>query len=307
MASRIEAVAVAHPRGPFAKGARRLADRAALACLARAGREAQDVDLLINAGVYREDNLAEPALASMIQEDIGANPGHPPRHGSHGTFSFDIANGGAGVLTALQLLDGFIRSRAIRNGLVVASDSGPAKTASFPFPARGGAVLLCPSAEGDGFVDFAFETFGEREAGLDAAVGWHEVTSRSLFSHGANVLDISQGETYPTRAVDCASDAARRYLARHGLEAHSVDLAIFSQSPPGFAERVRERLGLAPSTVPALPEGFENAHTAGIIAALEGAVRSGQFASAKHVLFVAVGAGIVVGLALYRQARPTSR
>lgn len=302
MLSRIEAVAVAHARGgPFSKGARKLADQAARACLARAQRPTRDVDLLINAGVYRDDNVVEPALASMIQEDIGANPGHPPRPGSHGTFSFDVANGGAGVLTALELLDGFIRSGAVRSGMVVASDSNPGATESFPFPAVGGAVLVRPSTEGDGFVDFAFETFEDRENAFEASVGWHEHRPHSFPPHGANMLEIRESLTYRSRAVERASDAARRYLDRHGLAPRSVDLAIMSQSPVGFSEGVRNSLGLASASIPKVSETFENVHTAGIIAALEAAHVSGQFAAAKTVLFVTVGAGIVVGLALYRR------
>ena len=46
-------------------------------CLDRAGRTAHDVDLLVNAGIYRDRNLGEPALAAMIQQDIGANPEDP--------------------------------------------------------------------------------------------------------------------------------------------------------------------------------------------------------------------------------------
>ncbi|MGY4651210.1 hypothetical protein ACVWWN_005006 [Mycobacterium sp. URHB0021] len=39
----------------------------------RGGAKRHDVNLLINAGIYRDRSLAEPALAAMIQEDIGAN------------------------------------------------------------------------------------------------------------------------------------------------------------------------------------------------------------------------------------------
>jgi hypothetical protein len=34
-----------------------------------------------------------------------------PHSHAHGTFSFDIANGVCGVLTALQIADGLLRSR----------------------------------------------------------------------------------------------------------------------------------------------------------------------------------------------------
>ena len=102
----------------------RLAVKAAKHCLDEAGRNADDVDLLINAGIYRDRNLAEPALAALIQEDIGANP-EDPHEQAHGTFSFDVSNGSCGVLTALQIVDGFLKSRAIDLALVVASDADP--------------------------------------------------------------------------------------------------------------------------------------------------------------------------------------
>ncbi len=71
--------------------------------------------MLINAGIYREDNMGEPALAALIQEDIGANLGQPPI-GGHGTFSFDLINGTCGVISAIQLQSGFLRSGVIRLG-----------------------------------------------------------------------------------------------------------------------------------------------------------------------------------------------
>ena len=97
---------------------------AAKNCLERAGREAGDLDLLINAGLYRDRNLGEPALAALIQEDVGAHPENP-HPDAHGTFSFDVANGTCGVLTALQIVDGFLRSGTIEHALVVASDADP--------------------------------------------------------------------------------------------------------------------------------------------------------------------------------------
>ena len=45
----------------------------------RAGRTADELDLLINAGVYHDKILSEPAFASLIQEDIGANLSQPAR------------------------------------------------------------------------------------------------------------------------------------------------------------------------------------------------------------------------------------
>ena len=77
----MRATAIAHERS-MSPGALELADAAARACLERAHRTADELDLLINAGVYHDKILSEPAFASLIQEDIGANPNQPARRGS---------------------------------------------------------------------------------------------------------------------------------------------------------------------------------------------------------------------------------
>ncbi len=84
-------------------GALELADAAARSCLERADRTAEELGLLINAGVFHDRILSEPAFASLIQEDIGANLGHPPGAG-RGTFSFDVYNGACGLLTGIHLI-----------------------------------------------------------------------------------------------------------------------------------------------------------------------------------------------------------
>src|ERR671935_110610 len=98
MGTLIDRVALTQGKWRDRHSALHLAVRAAKDCLHHDGRDPHDVDLLINTGIYRDRNLGEPALAALIQEDIGANPEDP--HGNaHGTFSFDVANGTCGVLT----------------------------------------------------------------------------------------------------------------------------------------------------------------------------------------------------------------
>src|SRR6478735_3362934 len=126
-----------------------LAVSAANSCLQDARRDADAVDLLVNAGIYRDKNLAEPALAALIQDDIGANP-EDPHDDAHGTFSFDISNGTCGVLNALQIADGFLRSHTIDRALIVASDADPGHGMSEHFPfSPVGAALLCNWSDDD--------------------------------------------------------------------------------------------------------------------------------------------------------------
>jgi 3-oxoacyl-[acyl-carrier-protein] synthase-3 len=305
MGAQIEAVVTTRSReGIFGKRALGLADEAAKACLQRAGREARELDLLINAGIYRDENLGEPALAALIQEDIGANPGHPTGAG-HGTFSFDVANGGCGVLTGVQILDGFLRSGSARLGMVVASDAKPGRAVQrgFPFPRVGGALLLSPGGEEKGFTHFHFETFPEFEDLFESRVSWRPGRLGWLpgMRPGRNVLAIEQKEGYRTRCVDCAEEAAARFLRSAELKAADIDLLIPSRSPIGFADELAGRLGVPTHAVAEVGEELEGAHTAGPLVALEAAMSSGQFPEARQVLFATVGAGIVVGLALYRK------
>jgi 3-oxoacyl-[acyl-carrier-protein] synthase III len=163
-------------------------------------------------------------------------------------------------------------------------------------------MLVRPADEREGFVDFAFETFTEAEGTFESAISWREKKLHLPLSRpGKNVLKVVQGDGYECRAIECAEQAVRGFLARHEIRASTVDLAIFSQSPPGFADGLATRLELGQARVARVARELRGAHTASPIAALDAAIESGQFAAATTILFAAVGAGIVVGLALYRK------
>lgn len=172
MGTVIERLDVTGGRWRTRHSALRLTVSAARQCLQRAGRNADDVDLLVNAGIYRDRNLGEPALAALIQEDIGANPENP-HAGAHGTFSFDIANGTCGVLTALQVVDGFLRSHTIDCALVVTGDADPGHGMSehFPFSPAGAALLCGWSSNGDGLSQFHWANCPDEGETFRATVG----------------------------------------------------------------------------------------------------------------------------------------
>lgn len=311
MGATIEAVATVRSRGRLhRRGAIELADRAALACLERAGRPASDVDFLINAGVYRDRNLGEPAIAALIQQDIGANP-DPPLRGGHGTFSMDVSNGACGVLTALQILDGFIASGAIAHGLVVAADAPPQARdrRTFPFAAEGGAVLLGPAPSPDaGFTHFSSVTYPQHAHLFESYLVWEEsgagrvLEERALHRRGGrHVLHVHEAPEWRRECVACAVAAARSFLDTLGLRPHQVDLLVASPAPPSFPTEVGRALEIDPARVVEVErDGSETVHTAGIVEALETADRAGRLEPGATVLVVAVGAGVTVSLALYR-------
>jgi 3-oxoacyl-[acyl-carrier-protein] synthase III len=288
--------ATAHHR-PFSPGSLKLADAAARVCLERAERAAEELDLLINVGVYHDKLMNEPALASLIQEDIGANPDRPSSAG-HGTFSFDIANGACGFLTGMYVADGMLASGIIELGMVVASDTDPQPGISegFEFPALGGAVLLSLADSRAGFTSFKFATFPEFAGLFQSRVDWHEDARRGLAHHGRHVLTVDIAEAYAARALDCAESTVREFADAEALDLGEVELLVATASFPGFADDLATRLEMPADRVASRKDGHAAAHTAAPAIALE----SSQFGAARTTLFVSAGAGISVAAAIYK-------
>lgn len=295
MAACIEAAVTCHRRGIlFGRGALHLADHAADACLERSHHDADELDLLINTGIYKDHNAAEPALASIIQEDVGANP--EGGLGRHGTFSFDLFNGGAGFLTAAEVAAGFVGNGGARLAMIVAADADPSPRTSrnYPFTPAGGAVML---AQGRlGFERFMIRTFPEDASLFISRLVWDP----RVGLHGRNVLEINEAPAFADRCVDRAAEVGRAMLADAGLTAEQVDLLIASQYPIGFPFQVARALGIPADRVPEVKPELIGSHTAGPIAALEAAIATRRLPRARHVLFVTAGAGTTIGVAWYR-------
>jgi 3-oxoacyl-[acyl-carrier-protein] synthase-3 len=304
MGSIIEASAMAtaaeHQRS-MSTGALELADAAIRSCLTRADRTAAELDLLINAGVFHDKILSEPAFASLIQEDIGANLSHPAGAGAaagHGTFSFDVYNGACGLLTGIHLIDGMLASGTVKLGMVVASDMDPEPGVSvgFAFPGVGGAVLLSADDSRAGFTAFEFATFPEFAELFESYVAWQDDSRGGPDGYGRNTLTVEIAGSYVDSALECAEPTVRKLAAAEALDFDEVDVLVATASVPGFADRLATRLGISTDRTASLPEDLVGAHTAAPAVALE----SLGIAAGTTALFVCAGAGITVAVALYR-------
>ncbi|HKU36891.1 MAG TPA: 3-oxoacyl-[acyl-carrier-protein] synthase III C-terminal domain-containing protein, partial [Polyangiales bacterium] len=186
---------------------------------------------------------------------------------------------------------------------IVASDSNPGVRAGFRFPNAGGALLLRPGPAGAGFCGFASQTFPEFADRFESYIEWQTRTYTPPFAApGRNVPVLIEREDYGALAASCGASVAQLLLDRSGLRASDVQLLVASTYPQTLADALARQLSLAPERVARPRPALVGAHTAGILAALEGAWTSGQLAAAGQVLFVAVGAGITAAAALYRPA-----
>jgi 3-oxoacyl-[acyl-carrier-protein] synthase-3 len=266
-----------------------LAVSAANSCLQDARRDADAVDLLVNAGIYRDKNLAEPALAALIQEDIGANPEDP--HGdTHGTFSFDISNGTCGILTGLQIVDGFLRSHTIRCALITASDADPGRGMSEHFPFSPiGAALLCGWTDDDyglGRISWVNDPYDGDD--FQATVGSGEAR---------NVLRFRESPVLDERLAATAAQAARKCLSDSGLTLLDIDVIIAAPARHGYRAALARHLDVPSERIVVADD--EKMHTASLVAAMQQALESLQIGA--RAIVVAAGAGITAGAALYRE------
>ena len=292
MGTVIDRVDVAHPRWRGRHSALHLAVTAAKDCLQRAGCDPGELDLVINAGLYRDRNLGEPAFAALIQDDIGANP-EDPHAGAHGTFSFDVANGACGVLTALQIVDGFLRTGSIHRALVVASDADPGHGMSehFPFSATG-AALLC------GWSDDDYGLSRVSWVNANDAPDEAEVFSATVgFADARNVLRFNQSAAMDEQFAAAAAEAVRACLDAHSVQLSDVDMIVAAPARPGYRAALSSRLGVGVEQINIADD--QRMHTAALAAAFEGQLE--LLSAGTQVLFVAAGAGVTAGAALYRQ------
>jgi 3-oxoacyl-[acyl-carrier-protein] synthase-3 len=292
MTTRIEAVAAVEGGRRRGRSARKLTDAAAALALDRAGLAPGDVDLLVNAGLYHDRILGEPALAAIIQEDIGANP-EDPHEGHHGTFSFDVANGSCGMLTGLQVADGFLRAGTVRHALIVAGDADPGHRLApgFPFAPTAGAIV-CGWLEGPGgLVDIRFANQRPGDGGGFSAT----VALRGR----RNTLVVDEEPGYAAAAGAWAAEVAAKLLADHGLAARDVDLVVANPLTGAFLDALGRDLGVPATRLVAAPAGHPAGHTAGLAVALDSAIGADRLAG-PTTLLVSAGAGLTAGAALLR-------
>ncbi|MCK5145654.1 hypothetical protein KAR48_02800 [bacterium] len=284
------------------KGAIALTSQVAKHCLKDTGCSPNDIGMLVNTGVYRDSHIAEPAIAALIQRKIGALPQQSSNSeiwdGLNGTSSFDLNNGGCGLVSGLQLMDGFIQTGKIKRGLLVTGDAEPIKnhSKSFAFAPAAAAVLLSKSDSGSGFVKFQTRTFPEFKQSFESHVSW---TPWGLLRRNRNVLWINQQDNYVDLCVQCTLHSINQFFKETDLQLDDIDLIIPSQSPKGYVHKLIKQMGMADQFSQVESKKGEW-HTAGPAIALHRTWQDGRFKNSGNILFICVGAGITTALALYR-------
>jgi len=268
------------------------AGQAGRECLKAAGRSPQDVGLLINAGVFRDDNMAEPGMATIIQKEVGINLDYCA--GRIPATSFDLINSACGVLNAVQVASAFLTTKSVGRVLVVASDAHPSneEVSDFPFLTMGAAMLLYESEEPHrGFGPIRTALADQEAPGIRAWV------PRAKAAHHKLGLEIQPD--YGERALAHAAALGRSFVAAEEVDLRRT-LLVTSHPTPQFSGQLAEAIGVDAENVVAWSGSAKAPHSPALIWGYHMARQHGILDRYGSLLFVGVGSGLSAACALYR-------
>ncbi|MVU83601.1 hypothetical protein GPX89_40980 [Nocardia sp. ET3-3] len=270
---------------------------AARRAIAEAGATPEQIDALINTGVYRDSNMVEPAMSALIQQQAGI--GLEYHSGDVPCLSFDLMNGACGILNAIQVSQALLEAPTVHRVLLVSGDAHPSKSAEpqpgFPIKPVGAAMLLekVPGPAGFGALHISATD------GRPAAEGFLRLSEMGTTGRSSIVVDragnVEELLHHAVSAAEEALDVAEVPLDR--------TLLICGRPTADFPARLAHRLGIDPEAVSA-DDTESDAHTSALPVAYLAARDSGKLDRADVALFVAAGAGPSAAAIAYRLPKP---
>jgi 3-oxoacyl-[acyl-carrier-protein] synthase III len=273
-----------------------LAVQAANKVLAQRGLTPNDLDAIIVATVTPD--MLFPSTACLVQHKLGAEH----------AWGFDLSAACSGFIYAMQTGAQFIATGAHKRVLVIGADVMSSiidytdRATCVIFGDGAGAVILEPSDDESGLIDFIYE--------IDGSGGCY------LYMPGGGSLNPSTHETVDQKmhyvhqdgqqvfkfAVRRQTEACLKLLERNGLSGSDIDVFVPHQANLRIINATAERLGLRPESVIVNIDRYGNTTAGTLPLAMGTAVEEGKLKKGSLVLLAAVGAGFTVGAALLRWA-----
>lgn len=270
-------------------------DMAAVAgrrALAAAGKEPEDVDLLLLA-TCTPDSLI-PSAASIVQKKIGA----------FNCAALDINAACSGFIYGLVMGSNMIRGGTNQTVLLIGAEKlhyvmdFTDRTTCVLFGDGAGAVVLEPTDESHGLLASDLGLDGSiyhiLQTPVDGTMGdrAHPDPSKSGVS--------MEGQEVFRRAVTKMSESSILSLDRAGMDLDDVDLLIPHQANVRIIDATARRLGLDETKVFVNIHSYGNTSSATIPVALTEALEEGRISAGDTIVFAAFGGGLSWGSAVYR-------
>jgi 3-oxoacyl-[acyl-carrier-protein] synthase-3 len=265
-----------------------LALQASLRALEAAGRQADDIDLIIVA--TSTPDYVFPSAATLLQDKLGITNGAP---------AFDVQAVCSGFIFALSIADKFIRSGSHKCALVVGAE---VFSRILDWTDRGTCVLF-----GDGAGAVVLEAADEPGllAGAIHADGRHHgiLSVPGQVCGGVAIGDPflrMDGQAVFKFAVKVLTDVANEVLAVAGMSMEQVDWLIPHQANVRIVQATAKRLHVPAEKCIVTVERHGNTSAASIPLALDVSVRAGRVQRGQHLLLEGVGGGFTWGATLLK-------
>ncbi|KLO28279.1 thioester reductase [Mycolicibacter heraklionensis] len=292
---RIEGIGMA-PEGQTPPSSIQFAIDAANACLADSGVERTDVGLVIHAGIYRDDFLSEPAVATLVAGEVGINA-EPESADAPKTFAFDVLNGAVGFLNGCHVAAGMIGAGRTGHAMVLASEvENNTPESGYPrngISETGSAIMLSPSHGPEGFGRFVFGHHPEYRGALKTYTQERD---------GRMWLRIDRDPNLAAIYVSCLPSSVKELLTLEGLAPEDIALVLPPYLPGAALDELAAHIGVDRSRFVDLEaQGWTaDPFTSALPYQIADARRRGLVKPGDVALIMAVGSGVEVGCTTYR-------
>jgi 3-oxoacyl-[acyl-carrier-protein] synthase-3 len=237
-----------------------------------------------------------PSTACLVQHKLGMK----------NVWGFDLSAACSAFVYALQTGAQFVATGAHKKVLVIGADVMTSildytdRATCILFGDGAGAVILEPSEDDNGIIDFVHEVDGSGGCSLYMPAGGslHPASHETVDQRMHYIRQ--DGQAVFKFAVRKMAEVCETLLQRNGVKASDIDCFIPHQANQRIINATAERVGLKPENVIINIDRFGNTTAGTIPLAMQTAREQGKLKKGDLVLLASVGAGFTVGATLLR-------
>jgi 3-oxoacyl-[acyl-carrier-protein] synthase III len=264
-------------------------------CLQRWGKDRNEIDLLIFAGMTRTDYVTEPAIATFIAGDLKIND-CPESGKDRKTLAFDIYNAALASINACEVATRAIQAGKCRAAMIVTSEI-EINAKHHPDRLLGlceaGSAIILEAA------DDAKRGFGPFVYHFDLAHS-DARTVLGVKRYDKPFFELRQTADASDLFADAAAAAVAKLLDQEGLSLADFDVVLPPQISPAFNQKLAERLGLPLERFVDFAREGQDLFTNSLGFGLQQALAAGRAKAGDLGLVISVASGIQAACTTYR-------